>query len=113
MRVVTQYLTFAEEHGEFFPVILSEMSRYPELQGAINTPMNMIASIGTLLGTYQKAGVLEEEPPMLAVISLVGPLIVNTMVRKANHLAPTAIPAPDLEKHVAHYLYGRKRPSAD
>lgn len=107
LTILTRYMAFAEEHGEFFPIILSEMSRYPELAGALDTPMRLMQTIGALLERYQQEGTLAQEPPMSAVVSLIGPLIVNTMVRRGKPDAP--LPKPDLEGHVRRYLNGRKR----
>lgn len=104
-RVVTQYFTFAERHGEFFPIIVSEMTRYPELQSVMDAPMELIAAVSGLIKRYQETGVLEEENPFLAVTALLGPLIVNSMVRKGKPDVP--LPLPDLQTHVRCFLNGR------
>ena len=82
--IVTGYVVMVQEHGELFPIILSEMARYHELRDALRAPVSLMTKIGELLARYQEMGILKKEDPMSFVTRLLGPLIVNSMIRRAN-----------------------------
>ena len=104
--IVDAYIFMVNEHGELFPIILSEMARYPELQDALKAPVSMMGKIGEVVAKYQELGVLKKEEPMSFVASLLGPLIVNTMIRRANPNLP--LKPIDLHAHINHFLNGHQ-----
>lgn len=104
-QVVQAYQGAAELHAKVFPIIMSEMARYPELNETMRAPLGIVTEIAQLLKKYQEAGILRREEPYQAVGALLGPLIVNTMLRKAQVLGMDQ--PVDLDKHVTAYIYGR------
>ena len=109
-RVVTVYHGTAELHAKVFPIIMSEMARFPELSETAKAPLGIITKIAQLLERYQEEGVLRTENPFQAVGALLGPLIVNTMVRQAGVIDVNEL--VDLDEHVVTYIYGRILPKA-
>jgi len=59
---------------------------------------------GRLITRYQQEGRLRPGEPMLAVGALLGPVIINTMLRVSAAGLP--IPPFDVEAHVDHFLHG-------
>ena len=104
-RVVTIYHGTAELHAKVFPIIMSEMARFPELSETAKAPLGIVTKIAQLLEQYQAEGVLRRENPFQAVGALLGPLIINTMVREAGVIGADEL--VDLEAHVEAYIYGR------
>ncbi len=83
----------------------SEITRFPELKDALNAPLGIVAEIAHLLERYQAEGVLRSENPFQAAGALLGPLVINTMLRKAQVMN---VDQPvDLDEHVTAYIYGR------
>ena len=105
-RVVAAYQSTEELHAKVFPAIMAEMARFPELNDAANAPLGVVTKIAQLIAQYQAEGRLRSENPMQAVGALLGPLIVNSMLRKAQVIDQ----AVNLEEHVTAYLYGRVLP---
>ena len=106
LRIVRLYQDAVRRYGEFFPVLLAEIPRYPELRPSLQAPLRLIQAIGRVLEQYQEEGVLRDEPPLHAVSGLLGPIIVLTLIRSAD--PELGIPAPDLEAHVSAFLAGRR-----
>ncbi|WP_420643542.1 TetR/AcrR family transcriptional regulator [Candidatus Leptofilum sp.] len=109
-RVVMAYYGAAELHAKVFPIIMSEIARVPELRETAGVPLGIIAKIAHLLQRYQDEGKLRPENPFQAVGALLGPLIINTMVREAGVIDSEEI--VDLDEHVVAYLYGRIIPTS-
>ena len=105
LRIVKRYQGSAEKNGQFFYTLLIEIPRYPELTGLFDTPFDMFNSFGQLLARYQSEGVLKQEHPLHAVVSLIGPLALTNMVRGTKSDSP--VPPIDLPNHVAQFLNGR------
>ena len=108
LRVVQAYQDASTTYGQFFPIILSELPRYPELAELLDTPLSMVGGIAQLLSRYQAEGQLREEHPLHAVAGLLGPLLITAMIRGAMPEGP--MPLPDLSVHVARFLDGRRIP---
>jgi len=107
-RVAELYQGSAEKNGRFIYAIMLEIPRYPELTATIDTPLEMFGAINTLLARYQTEGVLQEEHPMHALASLIGPLVTTNLIRITAKGVP--LPPLDLEKHVDVFLNGRLLP---
>ena len=106
LRVVRAYGDLADRSGQFFPVLFSEMPRYPELADLLEIPAGAFGTIGDLFARYQKAGVLRKEHPLHAAAGLLGPISISNMVRLSGAKAP--FPRLDLTQHVEHYLAGHR-----
>ncbi|MCX4244332.1 TetR/AcrR family transcriptional regulator [Paraliomyxa miuraensis] len=104
-RVVELYRGLVERRGRLIPVLLAELPRWPELREVVEIPQRVIASVAVVLARYQQEGVLEPEPPLLAVASLLAPLMVLELVRGTNEaLSP---PVLVVEDHVRRFIAGR------
>jgi AcrR family transcriptional regulator len=107
LRVVETYSNTAAKRGAVFPAILAEIPRYPELRDALKTPFTIVTAVGNLIAHYQAENVLRQEHPLHAVSALIGPIIIMTMMRRADPDSP--IPPPDFSAHVEAFLEGRRR----
>ncbi len=105
LRVAQNYLHSAEKHRQLFPLIMSEMSRYPELEDTLNGPFNVVTQVSALIARYQSEGILYAEHPLHAVGALLGPVIIYTMLKSAQPNLP--LPQVDLSAHIARFLEGR------
>jgi AcrR family transcriptional regulator len=103
--VVQAYLLTNEAHGDIIPMILIEMPRHADLRSSIGAPWRNLQGIFAIVRRYQEAGRLLDESPLLTVSSLLGPIMISQMLRRAN----LALPAPtvDPKAHVAAFLRGR------
>ena len=75
LRVARSYLHSAEKHSQLFPLIMSEMARYPELSETLQGPFAVVMQIGELIKRYQDEDKLHREHPLHAVGALLGPVI--------------------------------------
>lgn len=107
-RVVQMYQKTADQHGQFFYLLLAEIPRHPELTELVELPFSLMGHIVTLLARYQQEGLLAAEPPWQALAGLIGPLISLNILRTAQRTA--VLPTPDLTQHVHAFLYGRLLP---
>lgn len=105
LRIVEMYQGAAAENDQFFYTVILEGSRHPELADLLDAPLGLVSNIGQLLARYQEEGTLIQEHPFHAVASLLGPLVINNMLRSAS----TDIPFPpiDLMALVTNFLNGR------
>lgn len=109
-QIVQLYRGAVTQYGDFFPVLMAEIPRYPELRPALGAPLRLIKAIARVLERYQEEGILRQEPPLQAVSGLLGPVIVVTLIRETD--PGLEIPAPDLEALVAGFLHGRFQSTA-
>ena len=103
--IVQAYQASSDIHARLFPLIMSEMSRYPELRQTMAGPMRFMQTVGQILVQYQTDGRLLQEDPIRAVQGLLGPVIVCGMVSQANPDIP--MPDFDLPFHIRTYIKGR------
>ncbi len=96
----------AAHAGRLFPLILAEMVRYPELRETMRVPHEQIKTFGAIIGRYQADGVIRAGDPVLMVTTLLGPAIVNNMLRSAN--PELAIPPLDVADLVDRFLKGNQ-----
>ena len=108
-RIVEAIWGAAGRRRMTIPVILAELASNAELRAAAGHSMNMVGRVAGMLERYQKAGVLREEPPLLAYAALVGPLVFLGIV---GRIVPE-LPTLDIPAHVDRYLEGRRRPSVE
>jgi AcrR family transcriptional regulator len=107
VAIVRAYLLTNEAHGDIIPMILIEMPRHPDLRTSMGAPWrNLQGAIG-ILHRYQDEGRLAEEPPLATFSSLLGPVLISQMFRRANLALPA--PAVDPTAHVEAFLRGRAR----
>jgi len=104
LSIVNGYFDVSAHQSKLFPLIVSEMVRYPELRETMKAPHSIILMFAQILGRYQQDGALKAGDPVLLVMRLLGPIIVNTMLRTAN--PELELPMIDLEKHIESFLYG-------
>ncbi|MCB8983763.1 MAG: TetR/AcrR family transcriptional regulator [Ardenticatenaceae bacterium] len=104
LGMVRTYAEAAHRQSGLMMLILSEVARYPELQEAMQVPFMLVSRFGQIVAQYQKEGRLQPGEPLLVVGALLGPVIVNTMLRSAETGLP--IPPIDLPVHIERFLHG-------
>ena len=107
LQILRVYLDSAEERIPLFFVIMSEISRFPEMREAIEVLFATIEQTSQLITRYHEDGTLCAEHPIHTVNALLGPVLSTTMLRNADPTCP--IPPVDLAQHVACFLAGRRR----
>ena len=88
-------------------LIMAEVARYPELRETLQVPFTLVTRFGAIIARYQETGKLRPGEPVLVVGALLGPVIVNTLLRSAE--TGLAVPTLDAEAHVARFLSGYGR----
>ena len=108
LRIVQAFSRSSKRLDWLFVLIMSEMSRYPELNKALDTPNQFIYKIEKIVRCYQIEGVLcDSVQPLHIVEALLGPLIINSMLRQGNPgLSSTPI-SP--QEHIKQFLNGYLR----
>lgn len=104
LRIVQERYDATPRRRQLFPLIMSEIVRYPELREILREPYQMIDKFGEMITRYQKEGQLREGEPILIVGALLGPVIINSMLRSADPERP--VPQIDLKVHVERFLAG-------
>lgn len=106
VELITSYRAMVQRRGRFLPTLFSEILRRPELRVLAQKPLETVLMIVGLIGRYQAEGKLRPEPPHAAAISLMAPVLVQTLV--ILFAPPGLIPDVDPRQHVASYLDGRR-----
>lgn len=105
LSILQAYIEVSEQHGEIMPVLLFEIARDPELKQLLQTPWNNIQHIVAIIEKYQAQGKLKKEPPLTTLNVLIGPIMVNYMLKRANTNLP--LPKIDVQHYADAFLYGR------
>jgi AcrR family transcriptional regulator len=105
LSIVRAYLITNELHGDIIPIILIEMPRHPEMRSSMGVPWRNLQGVIGIIGRYQAEGRLRQEPPLAVLSSLLGPVLIGQMFRRAN----LEIEAPKIDPgaHVSAFLHGR------
>ncbi|MCP4417924.1 MAG: TetR/AcrR family transcriptional regulator [Chloroflexi bacterium] len=104
--ILEAYQATVAEHGEIMPMLLVEIPRHPELKNTLQAPLANIQGIIQIIERYQGEGLLKKEPPLITVNTLLGPLMVNEMYRRATD--DVRLSAIEAQGYVEAFLYGRK-----
>jgi AcrR family transcriptional regulator len=107
VSVVRAYQLTNEAHGDIIPIILIEMPRHPELRSSMGVPWKNLEGAVGIIRRYQEQGQLNPESPLAAIASLLGPVMISLMLRRAN--LELEAPTVDPEAHVEAFLRGRER----
>ncbi len=107
LSIVQAYLLTNEAHGDIIPIILIEMPRHPDLRSSMGAPWKNLQGVIGIVQRYQHDGLLGAEHPLSVIGSLLGPVMISQMFRRAN-LALEA-PTVDPKAHVDAFLRGRER----
>ena len=104
LAMVRIYAEAAHRQSALMLLIIAEVARYPELRETMQVPFMLISRFGKIVARYQEEGRLHSGEPLLVVGALLGPVIVNTMLRSAETSLP--IPPIDLRIHIERFLHG-------
>jgi AcrR family transcriptional regulator len=107
VSVVRAYLLTNEAHGDIIPIVLIEMPRHPDLRSSMGVPWNNLQGVVGIIQRYQERGRLERESPLTTISSLLGPVMISQMFRRAN--LELEAPTVDPQAHVEAFLRGRER----
>lgn len=103
-RIVRLYHSATPRQSRLMLLIMAEIARYPELRETLQIPYRLVARFGDIIARYQAAGRLRPGEPILVVGALLGPVIVNTMLRSADTDLP--VPPIDVTTHIERFLAG-------
>jgi AcrR family transcriptional regulator len=95
-----------QRHGPILSVLLTEAPRYPELAQTLKTPLGHLEKTLDILHQYQMRGQLKQEPPVYALMALLGGLMSYYMFIWAVPDYP--VPPIDPQILVSGFLQGRK-----
>jgi AcrR family transcriptional regulator len=104
LQMVRLYSEASPRQSGLMMLIMAEVVRYPELRETMQVPFMLVLRFGSIIARYQAEGKLRPGEPVLVVGALLGPVIINTMLRSAETNLP--IPALNLTEHVTHFLRG-------
>lgn len=106
LAIIRAYMQTNQSHGAIIPMLLTELPRHPELTEIFGAPMDNTLSILQIVQRYQQEGQLKEEPPIQAMMALIGGPMTYYMFVRAIPSFP--VPPFDPQAHVAGFLHGRK-----
>lgn len=104
LRIVEVYTSASYRQSNLIMLIMAEMTRYSELGTLMQVPLMLVSRFGDIIARYQQEGRLRPNDPLLVVGTLLGPVIVNRMLRSTAPDLP--IPEIDAVKHVELFLEG-------
>ncbi len=104
LQMVRLYSEASPRQSQLMMLIMADAIRYPELRETMRVPFGTVAHFGAIIARYQAEGKLQPSDPTLIVGALVGPIVINTMLRSAESDLP--VPTIDLQTHVHHFLHG-------
>lgn len=106
LAIVEAYLVTNEAFGDVVRIIFVELPRNPELRESFSALRNNILNLIEIIRRYQAQGLLRDESPIACLGALLGPIMVNQMVQRAEF--GLLVPAIDAREHVLTFLHGRK-----
>jgi len=105
LAIVNAYLETNRLHGAIVPMLLAELSRSRDLEGAFDVAWGNIRIVAEIITLYQSEGALQAEDPLATLNALIGPLMTAHMFRRARLDHP--VPEIDIDLHVRGFLHGR------
>ena len=106
IQIVEVYQELMQRRGRVMLMLMSEIPRQPDLLEIAQVPQAQARRFASILTRYQAEGQLIQEPPMLALGSLIGPIFSASMLRSLE---------PDLARNLAdaaqlvdRFLHGRR-----
>ena len=105
MRIVEFYQRLLRERSKIMMMLMSEVSRQPELMEIMNVATANARRFATIIERYQQEGKLVQEPPMQAFTALLGPIFLAHVLVHAGQAVELANGPADV--YVKHYLKGR------
>lgn len=106
LQMARLYSDASTRQSRLMLLIIAEAVRHDELREAIHVPFMLISHFGDIIARYQSEGKMRPGNPLLIVSALLGPLIINTLLRMADSDLP--LPVIDLRAHVENFLRGYK-----
>lgn len=106
LAIVQGYQDLLRRRGRAIPALLPVLLRRRDLAASlVQGPLSVIRSIMELLGRYQAEGALTRESPTNALLALMAPVAVGTVL---SLFASGVFPPFDAPGHVRAYLRGRR-----
>ena len=106
--LVEAYLETNRLRGAIVPALLVELARDTDPRSAFGSALANIKALTAILQHHQAAGRLRNADPMTALVSLIGPLLVREMFRRAGIGGrPRAI---DVDEYVQAFVSGWRAP---
>ncbi|MFX0090268.1 MAG: TetR/AcrR family transcriptional regulator [Candidatus Hodarchaeota archaeon] len=108
-RIVKAYYDLANKYGDFVSVMIYEIPRHLNLLALVDEISDIFVSIGKLIARYQNEDVLVKEPPLIALASLLSPIMIALNLKKVipTHELTRELEKVDLSAHVTNFLAGR------
>jgi AcrR family transcriptional regulator len=105
VAIVEAYQQTSRSHGAIVVSLLVELTRYPDLEDAFRGGLANIRQLVDLIAGHHRAGHLRAEDPLLTLTTLLGPLMVTEMFRRAG--VPHAPDDIDPTAYVRAFMLGR------
>jgi AcrR family transcriptional regulator len=80
--VLSYYRRLYGERGDVVTTLMLEAARDPELAALIEEPLALMGQVRGVILHHQDLGNLTPEPPERAVVALIGPLLMSTILGK-------------------------------
>ena len=104
--IVDAYIETNQAHGAVVPMLLTELSRSRDLEGAFTVAWGNISVVANVIRHYQSQASLQAGDPLVTLIALLSPLMVRQMFLRAELGFP--IPEIDTEQYVRAFLEGHR-----
>jgi AcrR family transcriptional regulator len=104
LSIIKAYLKTSEIVGNILQILLIETPRNPELERLLQLPWKNITRVTNILEQYQAQHILKEEPVLHSVNFLLGPIMVEHLIKQADINLP--IPPVEPQVYVEFFLNG-------
>lgn len=106
VQILSFYQRVMGERGKVMMTVMLEVSRQPELMAIFDRATSNAKRFAEIIGRYQAEGKLATEPPMQALMALLGPIFLGNMLNQTGQTIRSD--QAQLLEYVQRYLHGRK-----
>ena len=106
LSILQAYTEVNSQQGQIMTMLIFEAVRNDTLAELLQTPMQNVQSMLGMIKTYQLRGALKEEPPLVTLSVLIGPIMLQRLFQKIDteHFDL----ALDLQQYLDSFLQGRR-----
>ena len=110
-RITTTYHDAINKYGDFASVMIFQIPQNLDLLDLVDEMTDILGGIVKLLARYQNEGVLRKEHPLIALASLLSPIMIALNLKKLipTHPLTHTLEILDLSAHVTNFMIGRTK----
>lgn len=107
LAIVQAYVDVNETHGLIMLSLFFEVARNPDIRGFLAPPLRNIQVVLDIIEKHQEQGHLRQEPSLMTLLTLLGPIMVNNQAQRAH--TGLSLPDIDIQQYLEFFLAGRRQ----